>query len=88
MFPFRRSLYLMLTFSGHRVNQMPLGCGFRLVGATGGIAVFQQIMPTSTSPKANAPLVRPEFSPRPGTSRAHKLVLQKNLQSFVEMIIK
>ena len=53
MFPFRRSLYLMLTFSGHRVNQMPLGRGFRLVGATGGIAVFQQITPTSTSPKAN-----------------------------------
>ena len=43
----------MLTFSGHRVTQMPLGRGFRLVGATGGIAVFQQIMPTSTSPKAN-----------------------------------
>ena len=54
MFPFRRSLYLMLTFSGHRVNQMPLGRGFSLVGATGGgIAVFQQIVPTSTSPKAN-----------------------------------
>ena len=40
MFPFRPALYLMLTFSGLRVNHMPLGRGFRLVGATGGHSCF------------------------------------------------
>ena len=46
MTPFRRQFYRVLAFSEHRVDQMQLGRRFRVVGATGGIAVFQQIMQT------------------------------------------